>query len=367
MDRGDPARLVGVDGGASTVRAWRLERGPSGLAAAGPAARRPFPTDPPFLPVPLARQLAERAEGSPRLGAAEEARGELVLAAAAEAIAAVAGPPPADLVLGIAMPGLPDAGGRGILVLRHGARLPRFLDRLAARLAERGLGLAGAPARLVADGRAAGFGEAYAAGGALVGVGTALYMAGGTGVADALRLGGRFPPGAEVRRWLPAAWQLSGPGGRPFEDLVSMAGINARWAERSGATEPRVEAAARSGDGRARAVLAEAAGHLAAFLAARLAALHRGPLRGGRGEVERLVLGQRTADLFLAPDLAPWFAAPLEKRLAEELRAEEDPRMRAAYLARGALRPGLLVASALHAAPAAGAVAAALGLVEGEP
>jgi len=242
--------------------------------------------------------------------------------------------------------------------VRAGPRLPGFVGAVVQQLGIHGHVLAGAPPRLLSDGRAAGWGERVAATGALRDLRHALYVAGGTGVAEALLHDGRFPPTPVLHGWLEPAWRLTAATGEPYEDLFSMAGINAAWARRKGEDERFVEKAAAEGCEAAREVLREAAHHLAAFLFSRLEALHR----RGSPALERIVLGQRTADLFADGRLAPCFADALRNRLASRLLDADDAGMRRAYLEGGELRADLLVASTLHAAPALGAVAVALGL-----
>ena len=356
------ASLVGVDGGASTVRAWPVvARGPGTLAV----EEVPLPRHRDFTPLPLARQLALLGTEPLRLPAPEAAAAALVRERTLEAVVEAAGPTPLPLVLGVCMPGLTDEAGQSVLVVRNGPRLPRFLDGLVAGLAARGLEVLRPPPRIVADGRAAGWGEEVAPHGRLRDVQNALYVAGGTGVAEALKRDGAFPRADEVRRWLEPAWRLRAVDGTTYEDLISMAGINASFHARRGTAEgPRVEEAARSGDETARRALEIAAEHLADFLFTRLETLHRHGEPDRDGAIERIVLGQRTADLDTDAELAAWFANPLRNHLAKRLLDAEDSEMQGAYLEGNELRSTLLVSSTLHAAPALGAVAVTLGMVE---
>ena len=357
------ARLVGIDGGASTIRAWGLRRAEGGLLAPrGAVVRRRIPRVEGFRPLPLEEQIAARGRGEPSLSPPERTQAELVSRTVVEAVAEAAGATGGALVLGVCMPGLPDETGRGIAVLRHGARLPRLLDRLEADLRERGFELAGVSRRLVADGTAAGLGEEAGVDGRFRGVASALLVAAGTGVAEALKVDGGFPPVERVRRWLPPVWHLRAGSGALFEDLVSMSAINAAFAERAGTPDAFVEERAAAGDELARSTLSEAARHLAELLLARLVALHRDPGR----LLDRIVLGQHTARLFGDERLATCFADPLRNHLAKGLRDTDDELMRAAYLEEDELKRDFVVASALHAAPAIGAVAEVLGLVTPE-
>ncbi len=359
MGEVDGARLIGVDGGASTIRAWRLVRAESGLLyPRGAVVRRRIPREEGFRPALLEEQVADRESEEPPFAPSEQIQAELVCETVGVAIAKAAGAT-RRIVVGVCMPGLPDATGRGIVVLRHGPRLPRFLDRVEADLRDRGFELARFPRRLVADGAAAAGGEEVGVDGRFRGVASVLLVAGGTGVAEALKVDGCFPPIEHVRRWLPPVYRLRASSGALFEDLVSMSAINAAFAERAGTSDALVEERAAEGDELARSTLRNAARHLAELLLARLVALRREP----GVLLERIVLGQHTARLFGDERLASCFANPLRIHLAEGLRDTDDADMHAAYLEEDELKRDLVVASALPAAPAIGAMADVLGLV----
>ena len=72
----------------------------------------------------------------------------------------------AKVRLGIGMPGLKTADGRGIAVMNSGPRIPDLADRLEGGLLASGLELLEPIARLGSDGEFCGVGEEYAADGA---------------------------------------------------------------------------------------------------------------------------------------------------------------------------------------------------------
>lgn len=358
----EEVRWVGIDGGASNVRAVAIGVDRTGLLRTeGETFRRALPPRDGFTPLSVPRQLAERE--APVLDSAEQRRAERIVETVAEVVHAAAGRGDLPLAIGVCMPGLPEPGGRGVAVLRHGARLPRFLDRLETRLTEGGIRLARPAGPLVADSHAAGWGEEFAVDGRLRNVENALYLAGGTGVAEMVKLEGGFPSPAELSRLLPSAWKIRSETGATFEDRVSMAAIHAAWSARSATRDVFVEARAALGDEVAGDVLCEAAEALAELLHLRLASLRR----DRDALLERIVLGQRTGVLFSTAALANCFADPLRNALARRLRESDDAAMREAYLVEAELREDLLVASPLFAAPAIGAVAAALGIVDSGP
>ena len=362
------AHLIGVDGGATSVKVHAVDRLPSGrLHAAGPSQARVWEGAGDFVPVPLERQLEQHLAGTLAVEPHEEREAAARVHTIAGAIAATAAQivsgtgSSAALWLGVCMPGLKTPDGRGIAVARNGPRSPDFLDRLQAELASGGLELAAPLERVDSDGEAAGWGEEVAAEGCLNGVDSAWLVGCGTGVAEAGKLGGAHLDLARERDWLIEPWRLRGADGSSVEDLISMRGMRSAYARARGAGEDLVEAAG-AGEERALEVLAGAARAFADFLFLRLRVLWR---HAARHVLERVVIGQRSAQIFADPLLAPHYAAPLQNRLAQRVRAAEDDAMRAAYLLEDVLRPGLLVASKLRAAPAIGAVARAAGLLEG--
>ena len=95
-----------------------------------------------FRPVPMPPQLLAFQKGAIRPGGLEGAQARLWLESSARAIASVAEEAGKTRArIGICMPGLKTADGRGIAVMRRGPRIPDYLDRLEALLAEGGLTL----------------------------------------------------------------------------------------------------------------------------------------------------------------------------------------------------------------------------------
>lgn len=178
---------IGVDGGASGLRAARVARGDAGVELAGPVAERSL-------------------DG----GDAVELLAAVVAEAAGDA---------RDLTLGVCMPGLRTADQRGIERANHGVVVADLLDRVEERLAAQGL-RPRPGARLVGDGVAGAAGELHGAGGHLRGLDSGYYVGVGTGVAEALVVDGRVHGLDELG--VPRAWELG------LEDTISVSGINAR-------------------------------------------------------------------------------------------------------------------------------------------
>ena len=260
------ALWIGVDGGATNVRALAVAGGRAGeLRALGPAVVRAFP---PFAaPVALERQLGEARSGTPRLGAEEAANAAARSALCAEVAAAAARAAGASRVrVAVCLPGLPSADGAGLAVVKNGPRMPSFAVELERALG--GLGLAALElAPLVGDGAAAAWGEHAAARGALAGAPAGLVLAAGTGLAEGWKVAGRVLADAErAERFVPA-WRLAAPDGASFEEHLSLAGLGRRLRARG--VDSAIEPALERGDPRALAELAGWARALCAFVEAR--------------------------------------------------------------------------------------------------
>jgi hypothetical protein len=354
--------LVGVDGGATGARAHAVALRADGTLELGPQAfEEDYARTPGFEPLPLEQQAAEL--GAPRLEQAEREQGERWIEAVATCIAAVArgaGLPP---WIGIGMPGVKTVDGRGLAVVRNGPRVPDFLDRLEARLAAAGLD-AEPIGRLFGDGDCCGLGEERAAEGLLRGARDAYYLGSGTGVAEALKLDGVLVALDDATGWFPRAWQLEDERGESVESGVSIAAVNRRWLEATARPKP-LRPSAWPEDHTSEDVLAVAALTNLGTAFARL--VHRRlVLFGARGRtLERVVIGQRLAQLWSDERVRPFLARTAERELARLLALQTPDELAAPYLqpggaAFGSVRPDLLAPSELRAAPALGAAAAVL-------
>ena len=388
----DNELLIGVDGGATEVKAHEVlvlsaSEGLS-LALGAASASSCYDRAEGFEPAPMAAQLVAFERGAIVLAPPERDQGRLWVEAVASSILSVAAQAGRRAArIGMCMPGLKTADGRGIGVLRNGPRMPDFLAQVEARLAQHALTLAQPIARLVSDGHACGLGENTDAHGLLRDVTNAYYVGGGTGVAEALKLDGEIVLLDLLRGWIEKAWQMEWRSGTSFEELVSTRGINAAYAARSGRALPVhedefPEQRAARGDAIALAVMAESSEALAELIFARILALRDGPRTVAGAEnsatnmasstsrakknahaprhLERVVLGQRLGRIFAEQGLRRIFADRVEKALADRLRASGARDLHAQYLEGASLKPDFLVASTLREAPALGAAALAL-------
>lgn len=198
------ALAIGVDGGASGVRALAVRRREDGfLEAAGTIARRHH--EPFGAPVVVREDGVERPRESAEVDAAR-AR----VSAAAEVIAEAAG---ADrrIRLGICWPGRKTEDARGVDRMRNGPRDPHLLDELEREVAARGIEIAQPIAGLASDGVAGALGELWSVNGALRGVRDALYFAGGSGLAEAVLVAGRVRALDELTPPMPKAFETEAP------------------------------------------------------------------------------------------------------------------------------------------------------------
>lgn len=352
--------LIGVDGGASGVRAWAVRSvrsgGRVGLVTVGEAAERSFDEVPDFEPVPLEVQLAERQRAT--LTPSETRAAHVRVEACAGVVKELAERLRARRILvGVCMPGLKTPDGRGIAVLRNGPRILDLAARWEGALERDGIELAQPIARLLSDGEACARGEVSALHGSLRGVTYGYYVGGGTGVAEAFTMRGAIVGLDTLAGRCPKAWELRDTRGQIFEDRLSMRGLNSRWDASGAPLDPgsnSIEAAGRRGDESALRLLSDVADALAELVVLRAVALAD---FGGRAPLilERVVIGQRLGRLFADARLEPWLRA----RAAADFRARmariDDAALARRYLALAGPPNGRFVASTLRAAPAIGA------------
>ena len=323
----DRTVLIGVDAGATEVKAHQVTLLSSTSAEAlriGPAgASCCYDRVSGFEPAPIEEQLAAQKGALERtfeLPDKEREQGERWVDAATSSILSVAAQTRCERALvGIGMPGLKSADGRGVVVMRNGPRIPDFAQRLEQRLTGGGLELVRPIGPLTSDGDNCGRGEETDRQGLFRDVENAYYIGGGTGVAEALKLGGELVPFDRARSWIPKAWEMTTAGGHSVEDALSTRGINAIYAADAGRPTPigpeeYPEERALAGDVVADSVMKEAALALAELVFERLVTLRHGPSREHaqeraeprptsqapfRGTVlERVVVGQRLGRIF---------------------------------------------------------------------
>jgi len=382
--------IIGVDGGATEVKAHAvacasLER-PTSFELREETASRRYQRLPDFEPIPVAVQLAQRDAGNLELSAGEEAQGAEWITAAAEAVADVATAcGGGHALVGMGMPGLKTAGGRGICVINNGPRLPHYLDQLERSLADRGVVLIAPVARLGSDADYCGLGELHAAEGLFRDIDNAYYVGCGTGIADAMKLGGRLVSFDEAREWIQKSWQMPSALGPTFEKLVSARSMNDCYARLLGcdglsdARFPEVDAA--RGEPLALAWMDTVALVLADLIVERLRTIkngrceapHRGPAYAALRVdhpfagtcLDRVIIGQRIGQVYDDARFRAALADRLDAYVAAFIKQSGDTELTARYVDGDRLKPGFLRASRLRAAPALGAAVAAVQAYRG--
>ncbi len=348
-------QLIGVDGGASGVRAHEIElmenRGQRRLRARIAPSEREWPETPGF------RTPAERGcESAAALGPIDTLevdqawrRIETTARCILDVVRARGAP---RVLVGIAMPGLKTVDGRGIEFARHGPRSRDFVDKLEALLGSEGVELEAPIRRLESDGWCAGLGEEYAEDGLLHGAECAYYLGGGSGLAEALKLNGELVPLESLEPWFPRAWKLRDHfDQRSYDDVLSTRGLNGLYEAlegRCGFPEDSVDS-----DSKAQMLFELTGERLAKLVVERVCTLRaRGPDTPdwpGPHELARVVVGQRLGQLLGDERTRAWFERAYCAFAAELLRERRLDGVN--WTTR---------ISTLRAAPAIGAAASAL-------
>lgn len=378
--------IIGVDGGASKVVAHEILVDENGLFQTGNrfSGRQyaDFPGfDAAFRPVPLATQLAEMAHDL-ELNTDEIEQSNAYLSAFAEAIKELALQKGNKMILvGMGMPGLKSADKRGIVALANGPRMPRFCDLLEERLRIEGVRLIRPVHKLGSDADYCGIGEEYAWNGCFRNISNAYYLGGGTGVADALKIGGELLPFDEAKPWIAKTWEFKSKDGFSLEKYISARGMQLLFSDKTGISTEELDQKgvfglqilekAFLGDPFARETVEMVCHQLAAVLFERLSTLFFGwqhpfefinpakTLEPGHPYLgtllERIILGQRLGEWLGHEAGSKMLLEPLKEKLTSFILEIKDPAFRDHYLPGGLLKQDLIILSSLRAAPALGA------------
>lgn len=233
--------LIGVDGGATKISAWAIEYDEqSKLFSQGALnAQRSYKEIPGFQadfePVPIAAQIDEMQSNTTSATDAEKQQEAVYVEACAQVIEELAKKSGTHTVLaGIGMPGLKTENKRGIVAVANGPRMLHYSDLLEERLKLSRIHFAAPVYHLGSDADYCGIGENFSANGLFKDVKNAYYLGGGTGVADALKLGGELLPFDKTKEWLAKSWELKSADGRSLERFASAGGIQSIYAAISG-------------------------------------------------------------------------------------------------------------------------------------
>ncbi len=376
--------LIGIDGGATEMKGHlidvRLEGdGRPAFSLAGINASQKYEKSPGFQPTDIQTQLKEHNDRAVQPTDGERAETSIWIGAAVAAVTEIANKARNKRALvGMGMPGLKTPDGRGINVLLNGPRIPNYLDLVEQGVRENDIELVQPVHRLGSDADYCGIGEEYAAGGAFQGVQNAYYAGMGTGVADALKLGGELVPLDNTKPWLQKSWQIPSALGPTFEKLSSAKWMNATYAHYLNRPDSYIDQTGRyaqedasRGNPVAGGVIETVTSTMAELIFERIWTVMNGrqdapwrgeaymnlavdhPHRGTR--LERIVIGQRLGFVYADDRFRDVFAGPLDAKLAALIQESDDEDLRDFYLADGGLKDGRVVASTLRSAPAIGA------------
>lgn len=225
-----PNLFIGIDGGATKVSAGLVSKNENNFFTLDSDPVSVSIRDCPsfssqFSPVWMDKQLHEHSSKSLNLSIEEERQGIAYAEACESALSQInALMAVNDIPIGIGMPGIKTEDKIGISVMNNGPRMPRFLDVLNRRLL-----MAEFPAREIKilgdDNHYCGLGELFSENGSFTNVKNALYIGGGTGIADAIVLDGKLVNFETVYDRLEKTWEIVHPEGQSLESLISQNGL----------------------------------------------------------------------------------------------------------------------------------------------
>ncbi len=231
----DHPLIIGIDGGATKVSAWVIDQTSKGFNLGNTHSQKIYsdfpPFNPGFTPVNIQTQLKE-IDSIITLTEPEQNQGQAIVAAFVETISELyAGEP---MIIGVGMPGLKTANGRGIAAMVNGPRIPMFCDDLENALSSQGIQLTNPIHRLGSDADYCGIGEEYATDGLFKSIHNGYYLGGGTGAADALKLDGKLIPLDQTKSWLLKSWEMVNHDQVALERFASAGGIQSIYSLYSG-------------------------------------------------------------------------------------------------------------------------------------
>ena len=381
----DRPLIIGLDGGATKVSAWDIGQSVDGFHLGKAHSQKTYSDfphfDPGFTPVNIQTQLREM-DSTINPIESEQNQGQAIIGAFVETILELNTSKP--IVVGIGMPGLKTPDGRGIAAMANGPRMPRFCDDLGNALSSQGIQLAAQINRLGSDADYCGLGEECAEDGLFKSVENGYYIGGGTGTADALKLGGNLVPLDTAKSWLLKSWEMVNQDQVALERFASAGGIQSIYSEYSGisivsltteAIYPDVilERATQKEEP-ALKTFADVSLNLAELLFERIETIFSGwsgrfglinPNRETPSSehsflgtiLDRIIIGQRLGDLLESSKGSENFWEPLVCQLENLISKSDklDSTAKSAYVINDKLNPDLIRISTLRDAPVLGA------------
>ncbi len=378
--------LLGIDGGATKVSAYRILIDDEGTFTLGTAhAEKSYAEIPGYLsdfkPVDIQTQLAQKEQGRIQLTESEIQQGAVYVEATAVVIAELVRQTGiAKVLIGLGMPGLKTADKRGIEVVANGPRILNYASMLEKRLKLENITPLSPVHQIGSDADYCGIGENYAKDGLFRKTDNAYYLGGGTGVADALKLKGNLVFFDQIKPWMAKSWEMKANDGRSLERFASAGGIQNLYAELSGNDISdlnqrkiyplQIAAMAAKGDKAAAQTFNLVVKNLSLLLFERISTIYAGwqglfsfvnPNRPALAEkheylgtlLERIIIGQRLGELLDSEAGQRVVRQPLLRQLAEYISKSEvlDAKAKQHY----AQLDYIIVTSKLRAAPALGA------------
>ena len=377
--------LIGLDGGATKVSAWQIEQTLKGFVLGSIHSEKTYssfpPFNPEFTPVDIQTQL-EEINSSIALTDSEQKQGQAFIHAFTDTISELSSDE--EIIIGIGMPGIKTADGRGIAAMANGPRIPKFCDELEKALSEKSIKLAKPIHHLGSDADYCGLGEEYADTGLFKSIENAYYLGGGTGAADALKLEGNLVPLDETKSWLLKSWEMKNNDNIPLERYASAGGIQSIYSTYSGKSISSLNRdkifsniildLADQGDEAATETFSDISFNLAELLFERIETINAGwsdrfgfvnpnretpssqhPFIGTT--LDRIIIGQRLGTLLELSEGLGIFWEPFVYHLTQLINESDhiDSIAKSAYLNKKQLNQNLIQISMLRDAPALGA------------
>lgn len=383
----DRTVLIGLDGGATKVNGWTIDYDEKkrlfslGSYSASQSYRDITGYNARFKPIDISTQLQEWEKDSIHVTEAEFQQGKALVETCARVVEALLDQcGPAKIAIGLGMPGIKTKDKRGIAVLANGPRIINYAEQLEQKLSDLGIHLVRPLSHLGSDADYCGIGENFAREGMFREVKTAYYLGGGTGVADAMKIGGKLLPFDQCKSWMAKTWELKSEDGRSMERFTSMGGLQSVYAEiigkevdqlnQEGIYPLQIAEKAAMQEEAARKMIEIAVDNLSKLIFERITTLYAGsvneidfvsqtkapllkehPYLGSL--FERIIIGQRLGELFESPHGKRQVRKPLIEQLGQLIQRSErlDKRAKAHYR----MIDELIVSSKLREAPVIGA------------
>lgn len=223
--------LIGLDGGASKISGWEVKFDPqrSTFYLGDQNFMKEYSKYPEFCIdfncEPLAIQIAQSVNII-RLNAQELAQGDVYMQACADVILSFCNKNKGKkIIAGIGMPGLKNNSKSGIIALNNGPRMPNYLSKMKDKLSIADNEIVLAPCGLGSDADYCGIGEEYADSGKFKEIENAVYIGGGTGIADAIKIKSDLIKYDDINHWMLKTWEMKSDLGFSLEKCISAGGF----------------------------------------------------------------------------------------------------------------------------------------------